>query len=62
MTEQAKKKDESVKRNIYGVLPCPKCRSVYRYPTQDNRIMCGDCGTDSTCHKVAGSEWEFDDD
>ena len=31
-------------RNMYGVLPCPQCGSVYRYPTQDGAIRCDDCG------------------
>lgn len=38
------------KRNMYGVLPCPKCGSRFRWPTQPvhpevpNVILCDDCG------------------
>lgn len=34
-------------RNMFGLLPCPKCRSVYRYTSWDLRGMgvrrCDDC-------------------
>ncbi len=30
--------------NMYGCLPCPKCKSAYRYPMQDGLIHCDDCG------------------
>jgi len=37
-------------RNMYGILPCPKCGSRFRWPTQPNHrtdpntILCDDCG------------------
>jgi hypothetical protein len=31
-------------RNMYGCLPCPKCGSKFRWPTQDRTIQCDDCG------------------
>ncbi len=34
-----------LQRNMYGCLPCPKCGSVYRYPTiVPPVIQCDDCG------------------
>ena len=36
--------------NMYGCPPCPKCKSVYRWPTRDVhptdplKIICDDCG------------------
>lgn len=31
--------------NMYGVVPCPKCKSEFRYPrNDDNMIVCDDCG------------------
>ncbi len=36
--------------NMYGVLPCPKCRSKYRWPTSPTHpkhpkcIVCDECG------------------
>jgi ribosomal protein L37AE/L43A len=30
--------------NMYGVMPCPKCKSEYRYPRKDGLIWCDDCG------------------
>ena len=36
--------------NMYGCLPCPKCKSEYRWPTQKvhkthpSTILCDDCG------------------
>ena len=40
------------KRNMYGVLPCPKCGSKYRYPMRYTApqstglvIVCDDCKT-----------------
>lgn len=36
--------------NMFGILPCPKCKSMYRWPTQTvhvkhpNSIICDDCG------------------
>ena len=41
---------DMTRRNIYSVLPCPKCKSVYRYPTQPTHskhpdsILCDECG------------------
>jgi len=38
------------KANMYGVLPCPKCGSEFRWPTgpahptDPNTIICDDCG------------------
>jgi hypothetical protein len=31
-------------RNMFGILPCPKCGSVFRWPTQQRTIQCDDCG------------------
>lgn len=45
------------RRNIYGVLPCPKCKSVYRYPTQpvhQNCILCDECQYIETIEAVLG--------
>lgn len=36
--------------NMFGLVPCPKCQSKYRWPTQachptdPNMILCDDCG------------------
>jgi hypothetical protein len=36
-------------RNMYGLKPCPKCASVYRWPTRPDNprwpsvIRCDDC-------------------
>lgn len=36
--------------NMYGCLPCPKCKSEFRWPTRDTHptdpkmILCDDCG------------------
>ncbi len=30
--------------NMFGILPCPKCGSEYRWPTQQGTIQCDDCG------------------
>jgi predicted RNA-binding Zn-ribbon protein involved in translation (DUF1610 family) len=30
--------------NMFGVLPCPKCGSIFRWPTQRLTIQCDDCG------------------
>jgi hypothetical protein len=31
--------------NMYGCLPCPKCRSVFRYVTRKSGLItCDDCG------------------
>ena len=30
--------------NMYGCLPCPKCGSKYRWPTQELIIECDECG------------------
>lgn len=35
---------EQAGANMYGVVPCPQCKSVYRYPTQNGKINCDDCG------------------
>lgn len=34
--------------NMFGVQPCPKCKSQYRYPmlTIPPVIRCDDCGLD----------------
>ena len=29
--------------NMFGILPCPKCGSQYRWPHQDGRLICDDC-------------------
>jgi hypothetical protein len=29
--------------NMFGILPCPRCASVYRWPHQDGRLICDDC-------------------
>jgi ssDNA-binding Zn-finger/Zn-ribbon topoisomerase 1 len=36
--------NETGTANMYGCQPCPKCRSVYRFATQDDVIRCDDCG------------------
>lgn len=30
--------------NMYGLTPCPQCGSEYRWPTQDQKIRCDECG------------------
>lgn len=30
--------------NMYGCVPCPKCRSRSRWPDQQFRIHCDECG------------------
>lgn len=36
--------------NMYGCVPCPKCKSEYRWPTQavhpthPSSVLCDDCG------------------
>lgn len=40
--------------NMYGCKPCPKCGSLYRWPTQKNHptkpntTLCDDCGYEET--------------
>lgn len=41
-------------RNMYGCLPCPKCGSVYRFPTQDGRIVCDECGRTRNAIRTEG--------
>lgn len=36
--------DDSDNRNMYGVIPCPKCGSKFRCPFQTGTIDCDDCG------------------
>lgn len=37
-------------RNMFGLLPCPKCKGEHRWPTQPihpkhpRSILCDDCG------------------
>jgi ribosomal protein L37AE/L43A len=33
-----------MKPNMFGCLPCPKCGSKFRWPTQSGVIVCDDCG------------------
>lgn len=42
---------ESPTANMFGIEPCPKCKSVFRYPTwrypktkTEEIIKCDDCG------------------
>ena len=30
--------------NMYGCFPCPVCKSIYRWPTQQGTVRCDDCG------------------
>lgn len=30
--------------NMYGVFPCPYCFSQYRWPNQQGKVICDDCG------------------
>lgn len=30
--------------NMYGCFPCPKCKSRFRYGTQEGTVKCDDCG------------------
>lgn len=38
------------RRNMFGILPCPKCEGTHRWPTQPvhpkhpSSIICDDCG------------------
>ena len=32
------------KENMYGALPCPRCRSIYRVPYQNGFLECDKCG------------------
>ncbi len=37
--------DESdPKTNMYGCLPCPKCKDRFRWPDNENIIRCDACG------------------
>lgn len=57
MAEQDISNPES---NMYGCLPCPKCRSRYRRPTQDvhptdpNMILCDECGFKEKIQRTPG--------
>lgn len=42
--EAAETRAVLTERNMYGCLPCPKCGSKFRWPTQDRTIQCDDCG------------------
>ena len=44
--------------NMYGCLPCPKCKSVQRWPTQQGAVQCDECGL-SVPLKVA---WKIEGD
>jgi len=38
---------DSDDRNMFGLLPCPKCKEHYRFPMTKNGkeiIRCDDCG------------------
>lgn len=37
-------RDDEARRNMYGCLPCPKCKSKYRTPLTDGTQECPDCG------------------
>ena len=30
--------------NMFGCFPCPRCKSIYRWPTQQGTVRCDDCG------------------
>lgn len=30
--------------NMFGCFPCPVCKSIYRWPTQQGTVRCDDCG------------------
>jgi hypothetical protein len=32
--------------NMFGVQPCPRCTSIFRWPTPRQTIHCDDCGLD----------------
>ena len=38
-------------RNMFGVLPCPKCKAEYRWPGTDGLIHCDDCGATEPIHE-----------
>jgi hypothetical protein len=40
--------------NMYGVEDCPKCKSEFRWPTQQDTIRCDDCGFVEDVHKING--------
>ncbi len=50
---------DSKHTNMYGCLPCPKCGSKFRWPSQDvhpqhpSAIICDDCGH---VVKIAGEQ------
>lgn len=44
-------------RNIFGLKPCPKCGSDYRWPTRPDHpkipsmVVCDDCGRNEPLEK-----------
>jgi hypothetical protein len=39
--------------NMYGCFPCPVCKSIYRWPTQQGTVRCDDCGLVQELEKTA---------
>ena len=31
-------------RNTFNCTPCPKCKDTHRYPRNDGKTYCDDCG------------------
>lgn len=48
MSEQPKQIDlSSPTANMFGVQPCPRCKSQYRYPLKEPKVIrCDDCKLD----------------
>ena len=44
MSETNRIDTSSPTANMYGCQPCPKCKSKFRWPTQQETIKCDDCG------------------
>lgn len=57
--------NENPQANMYGVLPCPKCGSHYRWPSQPvhpqhpDSIICDDCGWCCGCNVCKGCDREW---
>jgi hypothetical protein len=54
--------DDAPGANMYGCLPCPKCKSPYRYPHDDGgetvKVCCDDCGfREGPAVRADGLEW-----
>ena len=47
--------------NMYGCFPCPICKSIFRWPTQQGTVRCDDCGLVQELEKTEQHKMELSD-